>query len=45
MKQDVLMRIETIIAGHGAEIAFPTTTVHVPEAVRLAQAEGPPPVP
>ena len=40
VKQDVLQRIEAIITGHGAEIAFPTTTVHVPEAVRLVQERG-----
>ena len=29
VKQDVLLRIADIIAGHGAEIAFPTSTVHL----------------
>ena len=29
VKQDVLFRINSIIESHGAEIAFPTTTVHV----------------
>lgn len=29
IKQDVLLRIAAIIEGHGAEIAFPTRTVHV----------------
>ena len=29
MKQDVLLRIIGIIARHGAEIAFPTSTVHL----------------
>lgn len=29
VKQDVLFRISEIIAGHGAEIAFPTQTLHV----------------
>ena len=29
VKQDVLLRIAEIIAGHGAEIAFPTSTVHL----------------
>jgi MscS family membrane protein len=40
VKQDVLQRIEAIITGHGAEIAFPTTTVHVPDAVRVAGEDG-----
>jgi MscS family membrane protein len=29
IKQDVLMQIATIIRKHGAEMAFPTTTVHI----------------
>lgn len=29
IKQDILLRIADIIARHGAEIAFPTRTVHV----------------
>ncbi|MEQ8861089.1 MAG: mechanosensitive ion channel family protein [Pseudomonadales bacterium] len=29
VKQDVLFRIADIIAGHGAEIAFPTQTLHL----------------
>ena len=29
VKQDVLLRIGEIIAGHGAEIAFPTQTLHL----------------
>ena len=29
IKQDVLLRIEAIIAAHGAEIAFPTSTIHL----------------
>ncbi|KAB7627454.1 mechanosensitive ion channel family protein [Alkalilimnicola sp. S0819] len=35
VKQDVLLRIMRIIDEHGAEIAFPTSTVHVPEALRM----------
>ncbi|MBI1421902.1 MAG: mechanosensitive ion channel [Gammaproteobacteria bacterium] len=37
VKQDVLLKISDIISRHGAEIAFPTSTVHVPEAIRLEQ--------
>lgn len=37
VKQDVLLKIEGIIADHGCEIAFPTTTVHVPDPVVLAR--------
>lgn len=29
IKQDVLLKVAAIIAGHGAEIAFPTRTVHL----------------
>jgi MscS family membrane protein len=35
VKQDVLFKISAIIAQHGAEIAFPTSTVQVPEGIRL----------
>jgi MscS family membrane protein len=38
IKQDVLLKIAGIIAQHGAEIAFPTSTVHVPEGVALNTA-------
>ncbi len=40
VKQDVLLNIERIIREHGAEIAFPTSTVHVPDAIRF---DSPPP--
>lgn len=29
IKQDVLLNVEKIIRSHGAEIAFPTTTMHI----------------
>lgn len=35
VKQDVLLKILAIIAEHGADVAFPTSTVHIPEAVHL----------
>ncbi len=35
IKHDILLKIHDIIAGHGAEMAFPTSTVHVPAGVRL----------
>lgn len=37
VKEQVLLKISGIIASHGAEIAFPTTTVHVPDQIRLLQ--------
>ena len=35
IKERVLLQIHNIIAAHGAEIAYPTSTVHVPEPVRV----------
>lgn len=40
VKQDVLFKISEIITGHGAEIAYPTSTLHVPEPIQLAGMEG-----
>lgn len=39
VKQDVLLKISDIIEGYGAEVAFPTRTLHVPERIQLAGAE------
>jgi len=36
IKQDVLLKLQDIIVGHGAEFAFPTSTLHVPEMLNLA---------
>jgi len=38
VKERVMLRIAEIIASHGAEIAFPTTTVHVPDGLALEEA-------
>ena len=38
VKERILVRIHEIIAEHGAEIAFPTRTLHVPDQVVVAQA-------
>ena len=40
VKQDVLLRILEIVDRHGAEIAFPTSTVHIPGSVPMVA--GPP---
>jgi MscS family membrane protein len=40
VKQDVLFKISDIIAAHGAEIAFPTSTVHVPEPIHLQNTDS-----
>ncbi len=34
-KQDVMLKIIAIIENHGAECAFPTSTVHVPDELRI----------
>jgi len=38
VKQQILLKILEIIESHGAETAFPTSTIHVPEGVNLQQA-------
>lgn len=35
IKQDILLKINAIISAHGAEIAFPTSTLHLPEPLRV----------
>ena len=35
VKEDVLLRVMDIIGARGAEVAFPTSTVHVPDGLRL----------
>lgn len=40
VKQDVLFRIYNIITEHGAEVAFPTSTIHVPETLQLENLEA-----
>ncbi len=37
VKEDVLLRVIDIIEELGAEIAYPTSTVHVPEPLQLVQ--------
>jgi len=37
IKHDVLLKISDIIAKHGAEIAFPTSTLHLPDVIKLEQ--------
>ncbi|MDH5325857.1 MAG: mechanosensitive ion channel family protein [Gammaproteobacteria bacterium] len=37
VKQDVLLKINDIIAAHGAQIAFPTSTLHVADEVMMRQ--------
>ncbi len=40
VKQDLLLKINDIISAHGAEIAFPTSTLHLPEPVRVERGDG-----
>lgn len=35
IKQDMLLKINDIISDHGAEIAFPTSTLHLPDPLRV----------
>ncbi len=37
IKQDILLKINHIITAHHAEIAFPTSTIHVPQAVQVSR--------
>lgn len=37
VKHEILLKIADIIASHGAEIAYPTRTLHVPERLLLAR--------
>lgn len=37
IKQDVLLRTIEIVERHGAQCAFPTSTLHIPNPVSLAQ--------
>jgi len=36
IKQDVMLRMIDIVESHGAECAFPTSTLHVPEKIEIA---------
>ena len=40
VKERVLLKISDIIAHHGAEIAFPTRTLHVPGELAIADARA-----
>ncbi|MBU2705239.1 mechanosensitive ion channel family protein [Zooshikella marina] len=40
IKQDILLKILKIIAEHQAEVAFPTQTVHLPDALQVNTANG-----
>ena len=37
VKQDVLLKVIKIIEAHGAECAFPTSTLHIPQDVHVSE--------
>ena len=41
VKQDVLLRTLAIVSAHGAEVAFPTSTVHLSQGAGPASLSGP----
>lgn len=43
VKEDVLLKIAEIVERHGAEMAFPTTTVHIPEGLKMSDGAQPEP--
>ncbi|MBI1282881.1 MAG: mechanosensitive ion channel [Thiobacillus sp.] len=40
VKQDILLKVAAIIQAHGAEIAFPTRTLHIEPAANAMQAQN-----
>lgn len=40
IKQDVMLKVIEIVESHGAQCAFPTSTLHIPEPVTLAGSQG-----
>lgn len=38
VKEDVLLKISDIITSHKAEIAYPTSTIHFPDAIHMEQS-------
>lgn len=40
IKQDVLFKISEIVTAHGAEMAFPTSTIHIPEKIEVQHADA-----
>lgn len=39
VKQDVMLKIAVIVADNSAEIAFPTSTLHIPEGIAINQKQ------
>lgn len=40
VKEDVLLKILAIVERHEAQVAFPTSTIHLPDALELRSAQG-----
>ena len=40
LKEEILMRVHEIIAGHGAEVAFPSRTLYLPGGIHIAQDDA-----
>ena len=40
VKQDVLLKVADIIAANQAEVAFPTSTLHIPAGVEVSDGKG-----
>ncbi|MEJ2142479.1 MAG: mechanosensitive ion channel family protein [Gammaproteobacteria bacterium] len=40
IKQDVLFKISQIVTAHNAEMAFPTSTIHIPERIEVQHADA-----
>ena len=40
VKQDVLLKVADIIAANQAEVAFPTSTLHVPDGIAVTGQKG-----
>ena len=40
VKQDVMLKVIEIIESHGAECAFPTSTLHIPEPIRISDSNS-----
>ncbi len=37
VQQDIFIKVLEIVAAHGAECAFPTSTIHIPEPIEVAK--------
>ncbi|MDH5571614.1 MAG: mechanosensitive ion channel family protein [Gammaproteobacteria bacterium] len=40
IKQDVLLKVSDIISLHKAEVAFPTSTIHIPDEVNITNLQN-----